>query len=200
MEDEDPMVIWRALVGESDDDEEDFHGFTLEEMTKGEESGVDLDIVVHGGILETDNELSEDNSSDNGRRDERESASDDDLPVPHAPWKRKRAGKQKTKKAKVDVSWTDQIKDVTSEHKFTPKPTVTHKLPPTATPMDIFDLFVPGLFFKTLSEQTHKYGTRKQAAAEKNDKYWTETTPDEMKIFFYIQYRFGIHHLPKADM
>ena len=79
------MAIWRALVGESDDDEEDFHGFTLEDMTKGEESDVDLDIMVHGGILESDNELSEDNSSDNGRRDERESASEDDLPVPHAP-------------------------------------------------------------------------------------------------------------------
>ena len=100
------------------------------------------------------------------------------LPVPHAPRKRKRAGKQKTKKAKVDVSWTDQIKDVTIELKFTPKPTVTHTLPPTATLMDCFDLFVPDLFFKTPSEQTNKYATQKQAAAEKNDKYWTETTPD----------------------
>ena len=55
-----------------------------------------------------------------------------------APRKCKRAGKQKTKKAKVDGSWTDQIKDVTIEHMFTPKPTVTHTLPPTATPMDFF--------------------------------------------------------------
>ena len=151
MENEDLMAIWNALVGESDDDEEDFHGFTLEEMTKGEESDVDLDIMVRGGISESDNELSEDNSSDNGRRDERESANDNDnLPVP-APRKCKQAGKQKTKKAKVDVSWTDQTKDITIEHKFTPKPTVTHTLPPTATPVDVFDLFVPDLFFKTLS-------------------------------------------------
>ena len=28
------MAIWRALVGESDDDEEDFLGFTLEEGEK----------------------------------------------------------------------------------------------------------------------------------------------------------------------
>ena len=170
MEDEDPMVIWRALVGKSDDDEEDFHGFTLEEMTKEEESDVDLDIMVHGGISESDNELSEDNSSDSGRSDERESASDDDdLPVP-APRKHKRAGKQKTKKAKVDMSWTDQTKDVTIEHKFIPKPTVMHTLPPTATPMDSFDLSVPDLFFETLSEQMNRYATQKQEAAEKNDK------------------------------
>ena len=56
------MAIWRALIGESDDNEEDLQGFTLEEMTKGEESDVHLDIVVRGGILESDNELSEDNS------------------------------------------------------------------------------------------------------------------------------------------
>ena len=147
-----------------------FTDFTLEEMTKGEESDVDLDIMVHGGILESDNELLEDNSSDNCRSDERESASDDDdLPVP-APRKRKRAGKQKTNKAKVDMSWTDQTKDVTIEHKFTPKPIVTHTLPPTATPMDSFDLSVPDFFFKTLSEQTNKCATQKQEAAEKNDK------------------------------
>ena len=164
------MAIWRALIGESDDNKEDLQEFTLEEMTKGEESDVHLDIVVRGGILELDNELSEDNSSDNGRRDERESASDNDnLPVP-APQKRKQAGKQKTKKAKVDVSWTDQTKDVTIAHKFTPKPTVTHTLPPTATPMDSFHLFVPYLFFETLFEQTNKYATQKQEAAEKNDK------------------------------
>ena len=165
------MAIWKVLVGKSDDDEEDFHGFTLEEMTKGEESDVDLDIMVRGGISESDNELSEDNSSDNGRSDERQRASDDDddLPVP-ASRKRKQAGKQKTKKAKVDMSWTDQTKDVTIEHKFTPKPTVTHTLPPTATPMDSFDLSVPDLFFETLSEQTNRYATQKQEAAEKNDK------------------------------
>lgn len=106
-------------------------------MTKGEESDVDLDIVVRGGILQLDNELSEDNSSDNGRGDERGSASDDDdLPVPHAPRKCKQARMQKTKKAKVGVNWADQTKDVKIEHKFIPKPTVTHTLPPT--PMIFF--------------------------------------------------------------
>ena len=106
MKDEDPVAIWRALTGKSDNN---FHIYT--EVTKGEESDVDLDIVVRGGILQLDNELSEDNSTDNGRGDERDSASDaDDLPVPHAPRKCKQAGMQKTKKAKVDVSWADQTK------------------------------------------------------------------------------------------
>ena len=35
MEEEGPMAIWRALVGESDNDKEDFQGFTVEEVKKG---------------------------------------------------------------------------------------------------------------------------------------------------------------------
>ena len=112
------MAIWRALVGESDDDEEDFHGFTLEEVKKGEESDVDLDVVWEG-ILQLDNELSDDSFSDNGGGNITDSASDDgDLPVPRAPRKRKRASKQKTKKTKVDVNWTDKTEAVKIEHKF----------------------------------------------------------------------------------
>ena len=33
MEEEGPMAIWKALVCETDD--EDFHGFTVEEVKKG---------------------------------------------------------------------------------------------------------------------------------------------------------------------
>ena len=35
MEEEGPMAIWKALVSESDNNEEDFHGFTVEEVKKG---------------------------------------------------------------------------------------------------------------------------------------------------------------------
>ena len=45
MEEEGPMAIWKALVDKSDNDEEDFHGFTEEEG-----SGVDLDIVAQERI------------------------------------------------------------------------------------------------------------------------------------------------------
>ena len=55
------MTVWRALVGESNDDEEDFHGFTVEEAKKGL-----MLIVVQEGILQSDNELSDNTFSDNG--------------------------------------------------------------------------------------------------------------------------------------
>ena len=34
MEEEGPMAIWRVLVGKSDNNEEDFHGFIVEEVKK----------------------------------------------------------------------------------------------------------------------------------------------------------------------
>jgi len=34
MEEDGPTAIWRALVGESDNDEEDFQGFIMEEVKK----------------------------------------------------------------------------------------------------------------------------------------------------------------------
>ena len=124
--------------------------------------------------------VSEDNSSDNGRGDESDSASDhDDLPVPHAPWKRKQASKWKTKKAKLDVNWTDKTKDVKTEHKFTPKPTVTHTLPPTATLMD-FNPFVPDCFSKHfLSRQTNMPPKSKKLQGEMTNTGQQATTSDE---------------------
>ena len=35
MEEEGPRAFWRVLDDESDNDEEDFHGFTVEEVKEG---------------------------------------------------------------------------------------------------------------------------------------------------------------------
>ena len=72
--------------------------------------------------MQSDNELSDDYFSENGGgdvTDTGDSISDDgDLPVPHAPREHKWASKQKTKKTKVDVNWTDKTEAVKIEHKF----------------------------------------------------------------------------------
>ena len=96
------------------------------------------------------------------------------------------------------MNWTDKTKDLKIEHKFTPIATMTHTLPPTATSTIILTCLFLICFFETLSEQTNKYATQKQEATAENDKYWT--TPDEIKIFVFIQYIFGIHHLPEVNM
>ena len=44
---EDPWQFWLNVMGNSDDDDEEaFEGFTQRELVKGEESDVDLDLVV----------------------------------------------------------------------------------------------------------------------------------------------------------
>jgi len=58
------MAIWRGLVGESDGD--NFNGFVVEVVMKGEEANVDLDIVMQEGVLLLDIALSGDNFSDSG--------------------------------------------------------------------------------------------------------------------------------------
>ena len=86
------------------------------------------------------------------------------------------------------------------ENKFTAKPTVTHTLPPTATSLDFFYMFVPDDFFKLLSDQTNIYATQRQEAAGTDDRYWTKMTPDDIRIFLYVKYMFCIHYLPEVDM
>ena len=45
---EDLWQFWLNVMWNSDDDDEEaFEGFTLRELVKGEESDVDLDLVVH---------------------------------------------------------------------------------------------------------------------------------------------------------
>ena len=56
MENEDGLAIWRSLVGDSDNDS-DFERFTLEEIVKGEESDVDLDMVVAQDRLDFDHSI-----------------------------------------------------------------------------------------------------------------------------------------------
>ena len=72
MDDEDPMAVWRALVGDSDDDDGNaFHGFTVEEVMRGDGSDVDLDSVVQAGHSKMTSDVSDDNFSDGSANEDR---------------------------------------------------------------------------------------------------------------------------------
>ena len=96
--------FWQSVMGNSDDDEDDvFEGFTLEEITKKDESDIDLDIVVN-----YDEQMSSDTDSgdDVGEVDSvGQVDSDLDLPI-LAPRKKKRLSKTPT------THWTDSLSDV----------------------------------------------------------------------------------------
>eukprot|EP00745_Piridium_sociabile_P020010 TRINITY_DN3051_c1_g1_i6.p1 TRINITY_DN3051_c1_g1~~TRINITY_DN3051_c1_g1_i6.p1 ORF type:complete len:108 (+),score=12.94 TRINITY_DN3051_c1_g1_i6:58-381(+) len=48
-----------------------------------------------------------------------------------------------------------------------------HTLPPTASPLDYFFLFLPLTFFTTAAEETNRYAQQKQAAKGTLDPLWS---------------------------
>ena len=47
MAEEDGLVLWRSIMGDLDDGSDTrFHGFTLEEVVKGDKSDTDLGVAV----------------------------------------------------------------------------------------------------------------------------------------------------------
>ena len=52
MADDKAWQYWRSVMGDGDDDgEDDFEGFTLQEIVKGDKSDIDLNIVVQNQAL-----------------------------------------------------------------------------------------------------------------------------------------------------
>ena len=199
-------------MGDSDDDEDDdFEGFTLREIVKGDESDIDLDIVVQNQelIRQFSPEIS--SSSDLNRSgsggEELLEASDADLPVVAGPSKAKRRKRQsKNKRDALTTRWSAQTSRVQPEKAFQGfaedgniKVGVDHALPVDATPYDYFCLLLPETFWTDVAHQTNAYAEQRQQN-KGPDKTWKETTTVEMKLFIFIQFMFGIHRMPETAM
>lgn len=204
MAEEDAFEFWRAIMGDSEDEESDFEGFALHEVDGGDESDVDLDLVVNNDrILANFNEEIED--SGENVSDFEEGDSDTELPVAAGPSQRKK-GKKSSKKEKNEVhtNWaspTQTVKPLTfagydKEQSY--KVGVSHDLPVGAEPFEYFCLLVPDVFWNTIAAETNRYAEQKQE--NKTDKDWHVTTPNEMKLFIFINFMFGIHRLPEVQM
>ena len=206
MAEEDGLVLWRSIMGDLDDDSDmPFHGFMPEEVVKGDESAIDLGVAVQQQDLREDfsdiSSLSPVSASEVSDRE-----GDAEMPA-LAPRKRHRKTQKRQTKAQKDqamIRWSDQVSEVKEETVFKGyteegKVGVSHDLPVDATPFDYFSLLLPRKFWSDAAEQTNVYAVQKQH--EKGvDKYWKETTPEEMKSFIFAQFMFTIHHLPEASM
>ena len=189
-------------MGDSDSDNESvFEGFTLEEINKKDEPDVDLDVVVNNDRL-----LEEMDESDSvGEADSSESSESDILPPIATPSKRRRRRrKTKTGKKKTDVktNWRDNTKPIRLNKKFdatNPSVGPVHDLPADANQYDFFSLLISESFWETAAEQTNLYADQKQAEKEP-DKNWIKTTAEEMKLFIFIQFMFGIHKMPDTTL
>ena len=59
------------MVGDSNNGEDDFEGFVLEEIVKGEESDIDLDVLVQADRLFDSDSFSKESESESRDDDER---------------------------------------------------------------------------------------------------------------------------------
>ena len=94
MADDDTYKFWCAIMGDSEDEESDFEGFSLHQVNgDGDESDVDLDLVVNNDhvLVKFD---SESEVSDEGVVKEDAVESDMELPVAAGPSQRKKQKKR----------------------------------------------------------------------------------------------------------
>lgn len=199
---EDPWQFWLNVMGNSDDDDEEaFEGFTLRELVKGEESDVDLDLVVQQDASQRFNDDDDDESESGGEEDA-------DLPVAAGPSQAKRQKRMsKTKRNELTTCWSAQTKEIVPNLKFDElreegklEVGVSHNLPADATPFDFFSLLLPESFWSDVAEQTNLYAQQKQEEKGAADKNWKPAAPDEMKLFIFVQFMFGIHRMPETAM
>uniref|UniRef100_A0A8C3H844 PiggyBac transposable element derived 5 n=1 Tax=Chrysemys picta bellii TaxID=8478 RepID=A0A8C3H844_CHRPI len=88
--------------------------------------------------------------------------------------------------------WTPTLRDAPPpdfKDSFGP----THKMPPTASAMDFFQLFVPDNVLKNMVVQTNMYAKKYQERFGKDDA-WMEVTLTEMKAFLGYMISTSIHH------
>ena len=68
-------------------------------------------------------------------------------------------------------------------------------------PISFFEMFVPELFYKKLSVETNRNAEQKMIEKSgKLDDNWKRVTREEIKVFLYINFMFGIHDLPSMRM
>ena len=204
MADDEGYQFWISIMGNSDDKESDFKGFSLEQINgRADESDVDLDLVVNNDQLLTKFE----SDSDSEQRDnENSEGSDINLTAAAAPRPRQKRQKRTSRRERdaLKTNWCDRTSCVTPAKRFSGfeedgiKVGVTHDLPVGATPFEYFSLILPREFWETFSTETNKYAAQKQT--EKGvDKQWHDTSQD-MQFFFFIQFIFGIMLLPETNM
>ena len=79
---------------------------------------------------------------------------------------------------------------------------VSHGLPADALPFDFlsFSLLLPESFWSDVAEQTNLYAQQKQEEKGAADKNWKQATSDEIKLFIFVQFMFGVHRMPETAM
>ena len=157
--------LWYNVIGDSDDEDSEFEGFTEADLLKIDPADGESDIDI-------DFEAVQDEFDDDDR--------DDDFNVDDLP--RLPCG-----------DWSTQLHSV-SDDTFTENVGVCHDLGVGAEPLEYFQLFFPDSVFTTIATETNQYAEQVQAE-KRLDSKWHPTTAEEMKLYIAINVMMGIHIL-----
>ncbi|XP_029450114.1 piggyBac transposable element-derived protein 5 isoform X2 [Rhinatrema bivittatum] len=91
-----------------------------------------------------------------------------------------------------EEDWTPALQEVPTPS-FTENSGPTRKMPPTASVMDFFQLFVPDNIIKNMVTQTNMYAKKYQERFG-NDDTWVDVTLAEMKSFLGYMISTSTHH------
>ena len=163
MTDKEAWDFWQAIMGDSDNEEGDFEGFTVDDMTKQSESDIDLDLVVNNDHLLAKFESGSDGDF-SSEVDGGDGGDDSDVPLPTAVGPTKKKQRRLTKKVRdaVTTHWSDRTHNVKPDVLFAGykegaeavKVGVSHDLPVGAPEYDFLSLLLPGELWQTMSDET----------------------------------------------
>nr|XP_033791249.1 piggyBac transposable element-derived protein 5 [Geotrypetes seraphini] len=91
-----------------------------------------------------------------------------------------------------EEGWAEELREVPTPS-FTDTSGPTRKMPPTASAMDFFQLFVPDNVIKNMVTQTNMYAKKYQERFG-NDDAWVDVTLAEMKSFLGYMISTSTHH------
>ena len=163
--------FWFDVIGDTDDEDSDFEGFTDADLVKIDaadaESDLDLDFEAAQEEFEAEGE---DSDSDN------EGSSIDLLPR---------------------GDWSTHLRNV-SDGDFKENVGVFHDLEVGAEPLQYFQLFFPDYVFLMIATETNRYAEEVQEEKGADSK-WRPTTTQEMKLYTAVNVMMGIHILPHVE-
>ena len=94
------------------------------------------------------------------------------------------------------IQWSDQLQNI-DIRTFAADSTSNVDLFFDNRPFDFFEKYIPDLFYKKLAFETNRYAEQKMVELNRQvDSKWKKITVEEIKIFIYINFMFGIHSLP----
>lgn len=166
--------FWYDFMGDSDDDNDVFQGFTDLDLVKVDPANAESDLDIDFDAF------AQDSDSNNSDLSDEEGSNVDMLP----PLPRQ--------------DWGTTLSEVTSSD-YKNESGVCHSLPVGAEPLDYFQLFFSDTTFKLIADETNKYATQMQTEKGVVDSKWRPTTTEEVKVYFAINIMMGIHVLPRVQ-